>query len=525
MLMFYFSVSMRFSSILIFLLLGLIVHGQSQLAILTTDPPKSKKKFEYQLERMDKRVNSPFHEGAPLISTDGSILYFFVADHPDNKFGTKGSQDIWYSERTSDGKWRDAVHMPAPLNQNRYNQVMSIINEGNTLLIRGKTKSSEGFSITHKNFNGWSEPVPLMIKDYDHMRKGVYSGGILNQQGDVLLMYFNELKDEKISDLYASFKQADGTWSKPKYIDALNTSYDEFGPTLDPDGETLYFASTRPGGQGSSDIYVTKRLDDTWLNWSEPINLGPPVNTSGFDAYYSIDDKGNVFTTRAYMSPDGGSLDILSLVPVEKPKPKLAIWGYVYDRETEEHVSALVSYEMHQLQVGEVVSDVNDGFYEVNITGDGTYQISASAEGYMNGLDQLEVPAIESDTIIQKDLYLDRIKVGTTVRLDNIFFDFDKTDLRPESITELNKVVEFLKTNPTVKVEIAGHTDSKGSDQYNINLSDGRASSVRSYLLEHWIDEARVSSKGYGEEVPVESNETDEGRQKNRRVEFTILER
>ena len=130
-----------------------------------------------------------------------------------------------------------------------------------------------------------------------------------------------------------------------------------------------------------------------------------------------------------------------------------------------------------------------------------------------------------SGTVIQKDLYLDRIEVGATVRLNNIFFDFDKTTLRPESITELNKVADFLKSNPTVKVEISGHTDSKGSNSYNINLSDGRAASVRTYLLENWVEPARVDSKGYGEEIPVATNDTDEGRQKNRRVEFTILER
>lgn len=516
---------MKFHILIILVLGGLLSEAQAQLASLTTDPPRSKKRYEYQLKRLDKRINSPFHEGAPLISTDGSVLYFFVADHPDNKFGTKGSQDIWYTERTSNGKWREAVHMPAPLNQNRYNQVMSIINQGNTLLIRGKgNKLSEGFSIVHRNFNDWSNPVPLRIKDYDNMRKGVYSGGVLNQQGDVLLLYFNELKDQKISDLYVSFKQKEGSWSKPAFIKALNTSHDEFGPNLDPDGSTLYFASTRPGGQGSSDIYVSKRLDDTWLKWSEPINLGPPVNTSGFDAYYSVDDKGNVFTTRAYMSPDGGSLDILSLIPVEKPKPKLAIWGYVYDRETEETVTATVKYEIHQIAADEVVSDNIDGFYEVIITGDGTYQILTTAEGYMNTSDELVVPVVESDTIIQKDLYLDRIEIGTTVRLNNIFFDFDKTTLRPESIMELNTLVEFLKSNPSVKAQISGHTDSKGSDRYNVNLSEGRAASVRSYLLEHWVDQDRVISKGYGESVPVTTNETDEGRQLNRRVEFTILE-
>lgn len=524
--MLYFSINMKFNILITGIIFGFLVDAQAQLASLATDPPKSKKRYEYKLERLDKRINSPFHEGAPLISTDGSVLYFFVADHPDNKFGTKGSQDIWYTERTSGGEWRKAVHMPSPLNQNRYNQVMSVIDDGNTLLIRGRgSRSSEGFSLTRKTSQGWSNPASLNIKDYDQMRRGVYSGGIISQDGELLVMYFNELKDRKVSDLYISRKQGNGTWSKPEYLDALNTPYDEFGPSLDPDGVTLYFASARPGGEGSSDIYVTKRLDDSWLKWSDPINLGKPVNTSGFDAYYSVDDKGNVFTTRAFMSPDGGSLDILSLIPVEKPKPKLAIWGYVLDRETEEPVSATVKYEIYQIIAGEAVSEVGDGFYEVKITGDGTYQILTTAEGYMNTTDELVVPVVESDTIIQKDLFVDRIEVGTTVRLNNIFFDFDKTTLRPESIAELNTVVEFLKTNPTVKVQISGHTDSKGSDQYNVDLSEGRAGSVRAYLLENWVDWNRVTSKGYGEAVPVATNTTDEGRQQNRRVEFTILEK
>jgi outer membrane protein OmpA-like peptidoglycan-associated protein len=142
----------------------------------------------------------------------------------------------------------------------------------------------------------------------------------------------------------------------------------------------------------------------------------------------------------------------------------------------------------------------------------------------MNASDELVVPVVESDTIIQKDLFVDRIEIGTTVRLNNIFFDFDKTTLRPESITELNTLVEFLKSNPSVKAQISGHTDTKGSDQYNINLSEGRAGSVRAYLLENWIDHDRITSQGYGEGVPVATNETDEGRQLNRRVEFTILE-
>jgi len=508
---------------LVLLWLPTTVCAQLATVVEDDEPARPKKRFDYQLKRLDKRVNSPWHEGAPVISADGNTLYFFVADHPQNKFGKKGSQDIWFSERTSNGTWKDAVHMSAPLNQLRYNQVMSVINKGNTLLIRGAGRSSDGFSLTHKNGSGWSNPKSLNIPQLAKMSQGVYSGAVMNEQGNVLIMYFNELKGQKISDLYVSLKQDDGSWSEPQYIESLNTSGDEFGPSLDPDGKTLYFASSRPGGTGSADIYKTVRLDDSWTNWSTPINLGAPVNTKGFDAYYTVDDKGNVFTTRAYMSPDGGSLDILSLIPVEKPKPKLVVWGNVYDRETNDAVLAEVVYETFQIEIDSAWSE--EGFYEVDLIGEGRYGITAQAEGYMNGTDQLEIPYFEHDTVVRKDLYLDRIMIGTTVRLNNIFFDFDKTNLRPESVTELSAVVDFLKNNPTVKIEIAGHTDSKGSDQYNFNLSDGRAAAVRSYLLEQWIETDRVSSKGYGESVPVSTNETDEGRQLNRRVEFTILEK
>ncbi len=508
---------------LTFSVIPAVVKGQ--LASVEPDAPPKSKRFDYQLKRLDKRVNSPWHEGAPVISADGNTLYFFVADHPDNKYGTKGSQDIWYSERTSDGTWKDAVHMTAPLNQLRYNQVMSVINDGNTLLLRGSGRNSEGLSLTHRRGSGWSPPIALRVKDLDKMRKGVYSGGVMTEDGKVLLLYFNELKDRRISDLYVSFLESDGSWTRPKFIEALNTKKDEFGPSLDPDGKTLYFASSRVGGSGSTDIYMTKRLDDTWLNWSEPINLGAPVNTSGFDAYYSVDNKGNVFTTRAYMSRDGGSLDILSLIPIEKPKPKLMVWGYVYDRKSGEPVSAQVKYEIFQVEIDNTISEGQDGFYEVKLSGEGHYQILTSAEGFMNTTDELEIPEIYADTIIQKDLFLDQIEIGATVRLNNIFFDFDKTDLRDESVMELDRVVEFLKSNPTVRIEIAGHTDSKGSDSYNIALSDGRAASVRKYLVENWIDRDRVVSHGYGEGKPIATNETDEGRQKNRRVEFTILEK
>ena len=148
----------------------------------------------------------------------------------------------------------------------------------------------------------------------------------------------------------------------------------------------------------------------------------------------------------------------------------------------------------------------------------------ANKEGFINLSDSLEVIEFDPYNGITKDLYMMPIEVGITVRLNNIFFDFDKTTLRPESIPQLDRVVKFMRDNPTVSVEIGGHTDSKGSDEYNINLSQGRAEAVVNYVIEQGVDYSRIIAKGYGESLPVDTNSTDEGRQSNRRVEFKILE-
>jgi len=164
------------------------------------------------------------------------------------------------------------------------------------------------------------------------------------------------------------------------------------------------------------------------------------------------------------------------------------------------------------------------GKYEKEIPKLGWYIITASAEGYLNATDSIEA-ADDSLSPFTRDIYLRRIEIGVTVVLRNIYFDFDKTTLKQQSFPELNKVVDFLKQNQTVEVEIAGHTDSKGSDDYNLNLSQGRSQSVVDYLISQGIDSFRLTAKGYGETWAIDSNETDVGRANNRRVEFTVLKK
>ena len=166
--------------------------------------------------------------------------------------------------------------------------------------------------------------------------------------------------------------------------------------------------------------------------------------------------------------------------------------------------------------------EATDGMYEQDIARKGWYVMTASAAGYLNATDSIQVTSDDESPFI-KDIYLQPIEVGLTVRLKNIYFDYDKTTLKSESFVELNKVIDFLKSNGTVEIEISGHTDSKGSDTYNETLSQGRSQAVVDYLISQGIDSGRLTARGYGESKPIDSNDTEDGRANNRRVEFTVL--
>jgi outer membrane protein OmpA-like peptidoglycan-associated protein len=198
--------------------------------------------------------------------------------------------------------------------------------------------------------------------------------------------------------------------------------------------------------------------------------------------------------------------------------------GNVYNKKTEQLISAKLDITLKGDKKTNMRLLAEGGKYEKEIPKLGWYMIGASAEGYINAADSVEA---EDDGLspFTRDLYLQPIEVGVTVRLKNIYFDFDKTTLKTESFTELNKVVDFLKQNPSVEIEISGHTDFKGSDDYNINLSQGRSQSVVDYIISQAIDSYRLIAHGYGENKPIDTNETDAGRANNRRVEFTVLKK
>ena len=532
-----------------FFLLSLYIYtSKAQLAIDTGALIPQKENIItastiIKTENLGPNINTSLAELRPTVSADGNLLFFIVENDPMNtKYNSiPNSQDIWYAERDSSGNWSPAMHMGYPLNTYFYNAVFWISPDNNRILIRNAFIDGDyvgnGVSMTFKKANGrWSKPNALRIRNYQKFDKGRQYGATMAHDGQTLLLYMSEQKNSYNNDLYVCFLQKDSTWSEPKSLGKkINLpQYNEMTPYLAADGITLYFSSDRPGGVGDNDIWMTKRLDSTWQKWSDPVNLGGPINTKDWDAFFTLDAGGEY----AYLtsSENGyGESDIVrvKLLEKEKPNPVVLVDGNVYNKKTNEPLSASLIYETlpEGTEAGNGISDPADGSFKIVLPYDKNYLIRASADKFFAISENLNLDSLVKAGYkeIHKDLYMVPIEIGQVVRLNNVFFDFDKWNLRPESFVELDRVVKLLKENPTIEIEMSAHTDSKGADEYNMTLSDNRARSCMEYILSKGIATNRITSHGYGETVPMASNtnpdgsDNPEGRQLNRRVEFKIL--
>ncbi|MDZ4714040.1 MAG: OmpA family protein [Cytophagales bacterium] len=489
------------------------------------------------IQPLDKNVNSDYSELNPLLSPDGKTLYFSRKNHPENMGGVNDKEDIWFSELGPDGTWTLARNMGARFNNPGPNFVNAVAStpDGQTVLVLGNKympngKMLAGVSISSHVNGNWTSPKAIQIEnDYNFNEKANF---FLSNTRKTLLMSVEREDSYGGRDLYVSFLKNDSTWSEPLNLgNVVNTANEESAPFLASDDKTMYFSSNGFSGFGASDVYMSSRLDDTWTNWSEPQNMGPDINSKLDDLFFNIPSGSEFAYYSRSISDENADIYRVKLPIYRTPDPVVIVRGKLIDSKTGKPISAKIIYERlpDGKEIGIAQSNPETGEYEIHLPGGVKYGVRAEAEGHLSSNQNLDLTSYTQDGIVRTgDITLAPIEVAVIepkamITLNNIFFDFDKDVLRDESFPELNRIVDLMKKNSGMTVEIAGHTDATGPAEYNRGLSKRRATAVSSYLNGKGISKERVSTVFFGEDKPVAPNTTREGRQKNRRVEFSIV--
>jgi outer membrane protein OmpA-like peptidoglycan-associated protein len=493
-------------------------------------------KFDSSLVNAGPTVNTRYTEIKPVISSDGKTLFFARQGHPENVGGAKDPQDVWYAKLQDPHRqtWSEARNLGRPINNEDPNGVASVSADGNTILLINTynpdgTVSPEGASLASRTKTGWSTPVKLNILNYyNHSKKNV--DYFLSNSGKILLMAVQRDNGAGDLDIYVSFLQKFGVWSKPLSLGkTINTGKADFAPFLAADEKTLYFASEGHKGYGKSDIFYSKRLDDTWQNWSKPMNLGPEVNTADWDAYYTLSAAGDHAYLVSNRQGTDKSRDIfrIALVPEFRPEPVILVTGRVLDARTKQPLQAKIIYEslVTGEELGVATTNPVDGTYTIVLPSGTSYGYLAEADGYIAISENIDATDIKEYTEERRDLYMVPMEVGQKIKLNNIFFAQSKFYLRESSFSELNRLVKIMNDYPNLEILVEGHTDNQGNPKLNLDLSVDRVSEVKKYLERKGIDARRISTHGWGDTKPVASNAQEESRRLNRRVEFTITKK
>ncbi len=422
-----------------------------------------------QREVLGAPIKSGYNEGAQCISPDGRYLFYTLCN---TDYGL-GSCDLYWAKRIGSG-WSRPRNFGEPVNSKYWESQPTIAPDGKTIFFASN-------------------------------RPGGF-GGV---------------------DIWKTMMTEEGVFSIPENLGPnINTKEDDTAPFIHSDGHTLYFCSDGRPGMGGKDIYYSTLLSDG--SWSEPVNMGYPLNTPADEINISINAAGNTGYIASDKEGGFGGLDLYSFTLDEKlrPTPVTYLKGRVIDAVTRRPVEAHI--EMLDLSKNELLtsttSDPKTGeFLACILTGTNVMlNVSNPLYPFYSENFQIDKESTEIEPFI-KDIPLQRASVGSTVILKNIFFDFNKSELKNESFAELKMLANYLKQNRDVAIEIGGHTDNQGSDDYNMQLSLARAKSVYDYLLTLGIEASQISYKGYGKTQPIADNESEEGRAANRRTEFKIV--
>ncbi len=472
-------------------------------------------------------INTKFGEYSMTLTADEEKLYFTKL-RPSDSYTVHRHQyeeDFYVSEKKNDN-WLTAIPLGHPINTHG-NEGAACISPDGMFFIFTACNRDDGYGscdlyISRKENGTWTSP--------SNMGPVVNSSTWDSQPSiapDGKTLYFTSARSNSNQDIYMTICDDKGNWSTPQNIGlTINTEKKENSPFIHPDGRTLYFMSDGHPGMGGMDIFMTrKRLDDTW---EQPINIGYPINTHNDEGFFIVSASGK----KAYYASDQldgyGHFDIymFDLPDNLRPDPVYFLKGTITDLNTGQPIRA--EFDLFNLNSGDLVvssvSDAADGSFLVCIPTGASYALNVNKPGYLFYSEHFEFNNEGTgNKPVYKDIKLQPITVGSIVVMRNIFFDFDSDAINPESLIELEKLKQLLVENPTMCIEIRGHTDNVGNPQYNKALSERRALSVYNYLLGMGIKKERLTYKGYGDSSPIEDNSTEQGRAFNRRTEFKVI--
>jgi len=508
-------------------------------------------------------VNSSFDEQSPILTPNGDRLYFTRSGHPENVAGVVDKGDIWWSKKDTDGSWSKPIHAGNIINHASLNGVIGFSSSGNTMYLLNYFEkdpdSNKGVirsGLAKSTWNGisWGQPERVSVTFFSN--KSEHMSGYVTPDETVMILSIKSYLTFGNEDLYVSFRQDNGTWTQPKNIgNVVNTGSQEWSPYLASDKKTLYFSSNGHEGFGSRDIFVSKRLDESWTNWSKPVNLGPTINTKGVEWGYHIPAAGGdaYFTTTQNSEGFGDifntpldeaekalqSIELVSVVPEPESDPEpettgppvVAMTMQILDVKTDKPIEEAIAVFSYGVQ--ESVMNLDNVAHPekkfiVSFIENTEVIVRIEARGYLvyqeAFIAKSTEQSLDSGSENVEGFRMTPREIGTTIQIKNVLFARAKAEFsNPDAAqTELNKLVGLLNANPTMEIRIDGHTDNRGDSRLNIKLSEDRVKTVMAYLIEKGISESRIEAVGHGGAKPIGSNSVAATRVLNRRVEFVV---
>jgi hypothetical protein len=481
----------------------------------------------YNPVNLGPSVNSSFDEYINALAADGSGIYFTRRTKNKGDAAKDFNEDLFFAGFKSDST-ETAIKLTYPPGKENDAGGLCISPDGRLLFFtacfRGDGYGSCDLYFSEKTGNEWSSAKNLGKQVNSDSWEAQPS---ISPDGTTLYFASNRKGGAGSSDLWKTQRNEKGEWAKPENLGrAVNTAAAEMAPFIHFDNQALYFSSAGHMGMGGADLFKSTMSAS---GWGIPQNLGYPINSNDDELVIIINPEGDLGYISSFDKTSGRGYDIyrFELYDDIKPTPVTYLKGKVYDRDTKLPLEArfsLIDIEKDSLIIG-AMSDKINGEFLVCLPGNRDYALNVSREGYLFYSDHFPLSEIKSslDPVL-KNIPLEPVAVGNSMVLRNIFFATDQFELKSESFPELDKLVRFLEDNPSIRIEIGGHTDDEGSEEYNSVLSRNRANSVYSYLVDSGIAPNRMSYKGYGESQPVSPNDSEENRAVNRRTEIKIVE-